>query len=107
MSVNVCPADRVHAPVEIIWDLLMHPAEYGQFWDMTVERVEPEGPAAVGQRIFASLLCRRLRIDGEVLEVDPVRHAIRFRMALPFGLVGDNRISCSPIDAGSCMLRYG
>jgi hypothetical protein len=36
-----------------------------------------------------------------------VRHAIRFRMALPFGLVGDNRISCSPIDAGSCMLRYG
>jgi hypothetical protein len=107
MSVNVCPADRVQAPVEIVWDLLMHPTEYGQFWDMTVERVEPEGPASVGQRIFASLLCRRLRIDGEVLEVDPVRHAIRFRMTLPFGLVGDNRISCSPIDAGSCMLRYG
>jgi hypothetical protein len=42
---------------------------------MTLERVEPEGPAAVGQGIFAWTLCRRLRIDGEILEVDVVRHA--------------------------------
>jgi hypothetical protein len=42
-----------------------------------------------------------------ILEVDPVRHAIRFHTALPFALIGDNRIACSPIDAGSCMLRYG
>lgn len=107
MSVNVCPADRVQAPVEVVWELLMHPAGYGGFWDMTVERVEPEGPAAVGQRFFAWTLCRRLRIDGEILEVDAVRHAIRFHTTLPFGLVSDNRIACSPIDAGSCMVRYG
>jgi hypothetical protein len=107
MAVNVCPADRVQASVDVVWELLMHPAGYGGFWDMTVERVEPEGPAAVGQRFFAWTLCRRLRIDGEILEVDAVRHAIRFRTTLPFGLVGDNRIACSPIDAGSCMLRYG
>lgn len=107
MSVNVCPTDRVQAPVEVVWELLMHPAGYGGFWEMTVERVEPEGPAAVGQRIFASLLFRRLRIDSEILEVDRVRHAIRFRTAMPFGMVGDNRISCKPIDAGSCLLSYG
>ena len=81
MSVNVCPVDRVQAPVEVVWELLMHPAGYGRFWDMTV--------------------------DGEILEVDAVRHAIRFHTTLPFGLVGDNRIACSPIDAGSCMLSYG
>ena len=107
MVVNVCPADRVQAPVEVVWELLMHPAGYGGFWAMTVERVEPEGPAAVGQRFFAWTLCRRLRINGEILEVDAVRHAIRFQTTLPFGLVGDNRIACSPIDAGSCTLRYG
>ena len=45
--------------------------------------------------------------DGEILEVDGVRHAIRFHTTFPFGLVGNNRIECSPIDAGSCMLRYG
>ena len=49
MAVNVCPADRVQAPVEVVWELLMHPAGYGGFWEMTVE---PEGPAAVGQRFF-------------------------------------------------------
>ena len=107
MAVSVCPADRVQASVDVVWELLMHPAEYGGFWDMTIERVEPEGPAAVGQRFFAWTLCRRLRVDGEILEVDPVQHAIRFRTTLPFGLVGDNRIACSPIDAGSCMVRYG
>ena len=106
MAVNVCPADRVQAPVEVVWELLMHPAGYGGFWAMTVERVVPKGPASVGQQIFASLLCRRFRIYGEILEVDEVRHAIRFQSTLPFGLVGDNRIACSPIDAGSCMLRY-
>ena len=92
MAVNVCSADRVQAPVEVVWDLLMHPAGYGGFWEMTVERVEPEGPAAVGQGFFAWTLCRRLRIDGEILEVDAVRHTIRFHTTLPFGLVADNRI---------------
>src|SRR5580693_6995516 len=85
MAVNVCPADRVEAPVEVVWDLLMDPAGYGGFWEMTVERVEPEGPAAVGQRFFAFLLCRRLRIDGEILEVDALRRAIRFHSTMPFG----------------------
>src|SRR5579862_2097517 len=107
MAVNVCPADEVQASAEVVWDLLMHPAAYGGFWEMTVDRVEPEGPATVGQRIFAWTLCRRFRIDGEILEVDPVRHAIRFRSTFPFGLVGDNRIACSPINEGSCMVRYG
>jgi hypothetical protein len=111
MAVNVCPADRVQAPVELVWELLMHPAGYGRFWDLTVERVEPDGPAAVGQKFFGWTreLCRRWRwrIDGEILEVDAERHHIRFRTALPLGIIGDNRIACTPIDAGSCLLRYG
>ena len=106
MAVNVCPADRVQEPVELIWELLMHPAGNGRFWDLTVE---PEGPAAAGQQFvgWSRALCRRWRIDGEVLEVDPERHQIRFRMSLPLGIVSDNRIVCTPIDERSCMLRYG
>ena len=81
MAVNVCPADRVQAPVEVIWELLMDPAGYGGFWDMTVERVEPEGPAAAGQKFtgWTREFCRRWQIEGEVLEVDAERHQIRFR----------------------------
>ncbi len=107
MVVSVCPADVVRAPVEIVWELLMRPAGYGGFWDLTIDRVEPDGLAAVGQTFAGWKLFRRLRIEGEILEVDAERHAIRFRTSFPLGIVGDNRIACTPIDAGSCMLRYG
>jgi hypothetical protein len=109
MAVSVCPTDRVHAPVEQVWELLMRPAGYGRFWDLTVERVEPDGPAAAGQRFagWTRALGRRWPIDGEVLEVDAERHQIRLRMSLPLGVVGDNRIVCTTIDDRSCMLRFG
>ena len=87
----------------------MLPAGYGRFLDLTVERVEPDGPAAAGQKFagWTRALCRRWRIDGEVLEVDAERHHVRFRTSLPLGLVGDNRIVCTPIDDRSCTLRFG
>lgn len=109
MAVNVCPADRVQAPVEVVWELLAHPAAYGGFLDLTVERVEPAGPAAAGQRFvgWSRALCRRWRVEGEVVEVDAARHTIRFRTSLPLGIVGDNHLSCTPVDATSCILRFG
>jgi hypothetical protein len=109
MVVNVCPTDRVQAPVDLVWELLMHPAGYGRFLDLTVDRVEPVGPAAAGQRFsgWTRALCRRWRIVGEVLDVDEQRHEIRFRTSLPLGVVGDNRIVCTAIDARSCTLRFG
>lgn len=33
MVVRVCPADREHAPIEFVSELLMRPAGYGRFWD--------------------------------------------------------------------------
>jgi hypothetical protein len=109
MAMNVCPTDRVQAPVDLVWTLLMDPAGYGRFFDLTVERVEPAGPAAAGQRFsgWTRALCRRWRIDGEVLAVDAQRHEIRLRTFLPLGVVADNRIVCTAIDARSCTLRFG
>ena len=111
MTLNVCPADTVRAPVERVWELLMHPAGYGRFWEFTVERVEPEGPAMVGQKFvgWTKPLCRRWRwrIDGEIQELDARCHHILFRMSLPFGLLSSNRIMCARIDEQSCTLRYG
>jgi hypothetical protein len=105
----VCPADRVQAPVEVVWGLLMNPAEYGTFLDLTMERLEPVGPATAGQRFvgWTRALCRRWTVEGEVVAVDAVRHHIQFRMSLPLGIVSDNHLSCTPIDAGSCVLRFG
>jgi hypothetical protein len=109
MTLNVCPADTVHAPLERVWELLMLPAGYGRFWDLTIERVEPDGPAAAGQRFvgWSRALCRRWRVEAEILDVNPQDHHILFRMMLPFGLVSLNRIACVPIDEHQCTVRYG
>jgi hypothetical protein len=109
MTLNVCPADTVQAAVERVWELLMQPVGYGRFWDLTVERVEPEGPAVVGQKFvgWSRALGRRWRVDGEIQEVDAERRHILFRLSLPFGVVGNNRIMCAPIDGRSCTVRYG
>lgn len=109
MTVNVCPADRVEAPADVVWALLADPAGYERFWDFTVQSLDPPGPATAGQRFvgWSRALFRRWRFEGEILEVDPPRRQIRFRTILPFGVTGDNRIACTPIDARSCMLRYG
>ena len=109
MILSVCPADTVLAPVERVWELLMQPADYGRFWDLTVERVEPEGPAVVGQKFvgWSRALCRRWQINGEIREVDAQHHQILFRMSLPLRLVSSNRIMCARIDEQCCTLRYG
>jgi hypothetical protein len=107
--VSVCPADTVRAPVETVWQLLASPAEYGRFWDLHVERVDPPGSATVGQRIsgWTRELCRRWTVSGEIVDVDPERHRIRIRMSLPFGVTSDNTISCTSVDASTCLVRFG
>jgi hypothetical protein len=109
MTLSICPADTVRAPVERVWELLMQLAGYGRFWDLTVERVEPEGPATVGQKFAGRTraLCRRWRIAGEIQEVDAQRLQILFRVALPLGLISSNRIMCARIDEQNCTVRYG
>lgn len=97
MTLNVCPVDRVRAPIDRVWELLVQPAAYGQFWDLTVERVEPDGPAAAGQKLvgWSRALGRRWRVEGEIQDVDAEMHQILFRMSLPLGVVGHNRIVCA------------
>ena len=109
MALSVCPADHVSAPVERVWDLLIHPADYDRFLDMTVASVEPPGRAVVGQRVtgWTREFGRRWRIAVEVEEVDEQRHQILFRAALPFGVIGNNRISCERIDEQRCLVRFG
>lgn len=87
----------------------MQPAGYGRFWELTVVRIEPEGPAAGGQKFvgWTRLLFWRLRLEGEIQELDTERRQILFRMSLPFGLTSSNRITCGRIDERSCTLRYG
>jgi uncharacterized protein YndB with AHSA1/START domain len=109
MVVSVCPADIVAAPVEDVWELLKQPSRYGEWWDVRLERIEPEGPAAPGQVVNATsgALGRRWDVMFVIKTVNPARHQIQFDVTLPLGITDHVTITCTPVDAGSCHVQYG
>ncbi|HSJ86962.1 MAG TPA: hypothetical protein VK909_07105 [Anaerolineales bacterium] len=49
MGFSFCPTAVVAAPVESVWELLMEPKLYDEWWDARTERVVPDGKSTPGQ----------------------------------------------------------
>jgi hypothetical protein len=49
MSLNVCPATTIAAPIEYVWELISNLTRYSEWADARIERIVPEGPAIPGQ----------------------------------------------------------
>ena len=109
MPISVCPVAIVHAPLERVWVVLNDPASYGDWWDARAERIEPPGPAAPGQTVYATAagFGRRWPVTVRVVAVDPVRHALDLHTTLPLGIVVANHIVCDPLDEVSCRVSFG
>jgi len=109
MSLTVCPAALVAAPVEVVWENLVRWERYAEWADVHVERVEPEGPATTGQTInfMGKVLGRTLRFVFEVEGVDPDRYQLDLHVFFPLGLQEKPHISCTPMDATTCRVQYG
>jgi hypothetical protein len=75
MSLNVCPAAIVAAPVEVVWDLL-RPARLSEWADGQVDAPVPEGPAIVGQtfHITSKALGRNWHAHFTIEKLRPPRH---------------------------------
>ena len=106
---NVCPAAIVKAPVERVWALLADPAGYDRWWDAHTERIVPEGPAHVSQRLhgWSGALGRRWPVTLTIEMVDEAKHQLGFRTTLPLGIGVQNHIACAPLDATSCRVQFG
>jgi carbon monoxide dehydrogenase subunit G len=106
---SVCPIATITAPVERVWALLADPSSYGRWIDGAVESLEPPGPARPGQVVIvaAPALGRRWRVRIAIQQVDAARHQIQFHVRLPFGVVEDSQITCTPLDERSCRVSYG
>ena len=111
MGLTVCPAAVVAAPVEVVWENLVRWERYSEWFDRSlwVERLEPGGPATVGQTI--SFAGRAFGLTAHFLfkveVVDPERRQLGLHAYFPLGLQMKPHISCTPFDVTSCRVQYG
>jgi hypothetical protein len=103
-----CPTSIVNAPVEIVWTLLTRPEEWGGFYDVRIATVEPPGPAAVGQVVFAEsgpwLL--HLKLELRFIKIDAANHLLELDVRLPFGITVHEELSCVPLGRDQCRVNY-
>src|SRR5712664_1417200 len=88
MVYSSCPTSIVNAPVEIVWGLLVHPEEWGDFYDVRIISVQPAGPAVVGQTVFGESGPRRLHLALEFrfTKIDALNYELGLDVKLPFGI---------------------
>lgn len=105
----VCPTDIVKAPIDIVWGLLTRPEDWGSFFDVRVLRADPPGSAVVGQIVegASGRWPARFRLRFQFVEVDEAAHRLGVEVALPFGIVNHERLSCSAVATDACRVTYG
>jgi hypothetical protein len=119
MSVNICPAAVVAAPLESVWEILSDTKLYEEWWEARAERIVPEGEAVPGQIIYLETagLGRKWAMTLRIETVNPEKHQILFHGEL-LGSISHNVITCTAIDdassagaafagAASCRVQYG
>ena len=108
IAYSSCPTSIVNAPVEIVWGLLTHPERWGDFYDVRVTSVEPTGPAAVGQIIFAESGPRllHLALEFRLTKIDAVNYELGLDVKLPFGVTVCEELNCVRIGQDQCRVNY-
>lgn len=109
MGLTVCPAAVVAAPVELVWENLVLWERYADWADVQAERLDPEGPAAVGQTVYftGKAFGRTARFHFKVEALEPEKRQIGLHAFFPFGIQEKTHVTCAPIDAVTCRVQYG
>ena len=108
MTYLSCPTAVVKAPVSVVWSLLTNPAGWENFFDIRIIGISPEGPAAVGQIIYAesgpSIL--HLGLEFQFLKIDPAEHVLELAGRLPFRLMVHDSLTCVSLGPNQCRVSY-
>ena len=99
----------VEAPVELVWDLLTSPEEFGSWTDAALVGADPPGRTRAGQRLslVTRAIGRTFPVEMSVLEADPERRRLHLLIHLPLGLVNDETITVAPAGEGRAVVRFG
>lgn len=103
-----CPTALVNAPSDIVWQLLTDPAGWTDFFDIRITRIDPPGPAAVGQKIYGESGPRilRLGVTLEYTDIDAARRTIGLNIRLPLGITVREDLSCTAVSRAQCRVNY-
>jgi hypothetical protein len=103
-----CPSEIVDAPVDVVWGLLTEPSRWGEFFDVRIVSVEPQGAAAVGQIVQAESGPRflHLKVSFTFRRIDVDRHELEIDVRLPLGVKVHEELDCRPIDGNRCRVNY-
>jgi len=108
MSLNVCPAASVAAPLDVVWELIQ-PAHFSEWIDGEVERIMPAGPAVVGQVVSlrSKAFSRNWQATLTIESIDPEAHQLGMQGTFPFGIHMIEHISCARLNEVTCRVQYG
>ena len=109
MAYKACPTAVIEAPIDRVWTLLTNPAGWGDFFDLRITKVDPAGPAIVGQCVEAESGPRllHLRIHFELKEIDASNFGINMIVNLPLGIRVHEELRCSSLGLDRCRVTYG
>ena len=108
MSLNVCPAASVAAPLEVVWEMVQ-PAHFAEWIDGEVESITPAGLTVVGQKIvlLSKAFGRKWQVVLTIESVDPDKQQLGMQGIFPFGIHLVEHIFCAKLDAVTCRVQYG
>ena len=108
ISYEACPTELVHAPIDIVWRLLTNLSGWGDFYDVRVNRVDPVGPATVGQVMLGESGPRRLhlKVSFRFTSIDVTSHKLELDVRLPLAITVHEVLDCIPVDERRCRVNY-
>ena len=91
-----------------MWELLTDPAGWSSFYDLRVLRVEPPGPATVGQRVSGESGPRWLHLGVTITyrAINVSQRSLELTVQLPLGIAVREEMSCTPINDRQCRVNY-
>ena len=109
MTVTVCPAAIINAPIECVWSLLMEPEGWTDWSTARLEAAEPNGPMHAGQQLYFSSRAfgRRWRAVTRVIRVTPERHTMDVDVSVPFGIINHEHLSVTSLPDGRTHVQFG
>ena len=109
MTVSVCPAAVIAAPVERVWSLLMDPRKIGAWSYARLEEAAPDGSTQVGQRrrFSSTAVGKRWPVVMNVAGLDPEHHILDLEISLPLGIDNREHISVTSVADGTTHVQYG